>query len=74
MGFLSFFQESRDVGVELRRVLDEGEMADIGLDEEAGTRRPVGHFARLIVGDHLVVVGVGDPGRHGDLRESDFVQ
>jgi hypothetical protein len=65
-------QETLDVRVELVRGLKEGEVADVGLYQEAGPGRPVGHRAGLIVGDHFVVVGVDDPGWHGDLGEIGF--
>src|SRR5882762_3096203 len=68
----TLFEEMRDVAVELRGVLEEGEMADVGLDQEARAGGPVRHDARLVVVDHLVVVGIDDPGRHLDLREIRF--
>src|SRR5262249_61564185 len=46
-------QETLHVGVELVRRLDEGEVAGVGLRDEAGARGPVGHGA--------APVGAGPP-------------
>ena len=69
MGVQRLSQKMQDIAVKLLRILQEGEVADVGLDEKAGVRRPVRHLARLVVGDHLVVVGIDDPGGDFDLRE-----
>src|SRR5271167_1277860 len=70
-GSLSFdvLQEVQYVAGELPGVLQKREMADLRLQQQPCIGDRVRHELGVLALDRLVVVGVDDPGRHGDAAQ-----
>ena len=62
-------QEMLDVRGELLGVLQEREVTDLRLQQQAGIRDVRGHVLGVLSFDRLVMIGIDNPGRHGDAME-----